>query len=440
MDTLRGRHLLLCIGGGIAAYKVAELARLLVKAGSVVRTAMTPAAQEFIAPLTFQALTGHAPATSVFGAGQEMAAGHVAFADWAELALVAPCTADLLGRLRAGLANDAVTTTLLAISPARWLLAPAMNERMWASPAVQENLAVLRDRGAAVVGPEVGEMAERSHVGPGRMSEPAQILAAASRCMEALAAAARDSSGAPRPPPSSPRRDLAGLPVLVTAGPTREHLDPVRFLSNPSTGRMGFALAEAARDRGAQVVLVSGPTDLAAPAGLELLRVTSAEEMAAAVADRAGAARVVVMAAAVCDQRPAVRHAQKVKKPSGDEPLLLVRTPDILAGLGARFAGQALGAGPEGRPLLVGFAAETELVEEQARRKLVQKGIDLICANDVSAPGAGFAAEENRVLLLGRDGTREELEGSKVEVADRIWDAALRLLAAGAGSPASPAP
>jgi phosphopantothenoylcysteine decarboxylase/phosphopantothenate--cysteine ligase len=411
MSSLQGRRVLLCVGGGIAAYKAAEAARLLVKAGAQVRCAMTRAACEFVTPLTFQALTGQPPATAIFGAGQELAAGHVALAAWAELAVVAPCTADLLGRLRAGLADDAVTTSLIAIPPSRWLLAPAMNQMMWASPAVADNVAVLRERGAVFVGPETGEMAERSHIGVGRMSEAAEVVAAAAAL---LTAGAHPGLG-----------DLAGLPVLITAGPTREHLDPVRFLSNPSTGRMGFALAEAARDRGAQVCLVAGPTGLEAPAGVECVRVTSALEMAEAVEARAGAVRVVVMAAAVSDQRPAFRAAQKVKKPDGDESIPFVRTPDILAGLGARFAQVQP---PAHRPLLVGFAAETERVEEQAREKLARKRIDLICANDVSGSGGGFASPTNRVLVLAADGERVDLEGEKRAVADGIWDAIARRL------------
>jgi phosphopantothenoylcysteine decarboxylase/phosphopantothenate--cysteine ligase len=266
---------------------------------------------------------------------------------------------------------------------------------MWASPATAENLRVLQERGAGVVGPAVGEMAERSHVGPGRMAEPAEIVEAAARAL------------APR--------DLAGVPVLVTAGPTREALDPVRFLSNPSTGRMGFALAEAARDRGAEVTLIAGPTELPPPAGVRCVRVVSAQDLNEAVNDSLDGARVVVMAAAVADQRPASIARQKVKK-GGAETLQLVRTPDILESLGARYANAAQ------RPLLVGFAAETERVEEQAREKLQRKNLDLIVANDVSSDGAGFAADTNRVLLLDRDGGRVELSGTKLAVAHAIWD------------------
>ena len=394
------KRVLLCVGGGIAAYKACEVARLLVKQGAQVRCALTPAAQRFVSALTFQALSSGPVATDLWDSSQELAAGHIALSDWAELAVVAPATADLLARLRLGLADDVVTATLLAIEPSRWLLAPAMNEKMWRSPAVAENVERLRARGARVLGPAVGEMAERSHVGPGRMVEAAEIAAAA--------------LGA---------RDLEGVAVLVTAGPTREALDPVRFLSNPSTGRMGFALAEAARDRGARVTLIAGPTELPPPAGVALVRIVSAEELSQAVDAHLAAARVLVMTAAVADQRPRERAPQKVKKPDGDETLTLVRTPDILAGIGARAV----------RPLLVGFAAETHDVEASARQKLVRKRLDLIVANDVSAAGAGFAAETNRVLVLDAALGRTELSGSKRAVADALWDLIARKLFATEG-------
>jgi phosphopantothenoylcysteine decarboxylase/phosphopantothenate--cysteine ligase len=411
------KRVLVCVGGGIAAYKACEVVRLLVKQGAQVRCALTAPAQRFVSALTFQALSGGPVATDLWDSSQELAAGHIALADWAELAVVAPATADLLARLRAGLADDVVTATLIAIEPARWLLAPAMNEKMWASPAVQENVQALRSRGARVLGPAVGEMAERSHVGPGRMVEAAEIAAAVAAWTApgaepldgAVARTAEAPGAAAARLPTA--RDLEGVAVLVTAGPTREALDPVRFLSNPSTGRMGFAIAEAARDRGALVTLIAGPTELAPPAGVQLLRIVSAEELARAVDQHLGAARVLVMTAAVADQRPLVRAPQKVKKQDGEEILTLVRTPDILAAVGAR----------EVRPLLVGFAAETENLEANAREKLLRKRLDFIVANDVSAAGAGFAAETNRVLLLSAAGARVELSGSKREVADGLW-------------------
>jgi phosphopantothenoylcysteine decarboxylase/phosphopantothenate--cysteine ligase len=387
--AVSGRRVLLCVGGGIAAYKSCELSRLLVKAGAQVRVALTPAAQRFVSALTFQALTGNAVASDLFSVELELAAGHIALADWAELAVIAPATANLLARLRAGQADDAAAAALIAIDPHRWLLAPAMNEKMWASPAVAENMRVLRERGARVVGPDVGEMAERSHVGPGRMSEPAAIYAAI------------DAALAPR--------DLEGIAVLVTAGPTREMLDPVRFLSNPSSGRMGYALAEAARDRGALVTLISGPVELPALSGVPVIRVVSAEDLASAVDQHLDGARVLVMAAAVSDQRPKSRAVHKVKKQPGEETLTLVRTPDVLAGVAARAR----------RPLLVGFAAESENVEENAREKLKRKGLDLIVANDVAD---AFGKETNRVLVLGRDGARTELQGTKLSLAHAIWN------------------
>ena len=387
--VLEGRRVLLCVGGGIAAYKSCELARLLTKASAQVRVALTPAAQRFVTALTFQALTGSAVAADLFSAEQELAAGHIALSDWAELAVVAPATANLLARLRIGQADDAASAALLAIEPRRWLLAPAMNEKMWASPAVQENIAVLRDRGARVIGPAVGEMAERSHVGPGRMSEPAEILEA---CAQAL----------------SPR-DLQDVPVLITAGPTREMLDPVRFLSNPSSGRMGYALAEAARDRGARVTLISGPVELPRPSGITVVEVVSAEDLAREVDAHLDGVRVVVMAAAVADQKPATRSKQKVKKQPGEETVTLVRTPDILAALGKR---------PQ-KPLLVGFAAESEDVEQNAREKLTRKNLDLIVANDVAD---AFGKGTNRVVVLGKEGVRREVEGAKLAVANAIWD------------------
>jgi len=328
-------------------------------------------------------------AADIFSAEQELAAGHISLADWAELAVVAPATANLLARLRIGQADDAAAAALLAIDPRRWLLAPAMNEKMWASPAVEENVRVLRERGARMVGPAIGEMAERSHVGPGRMSEPAEIFAA---CQQALAP-----------------RDLEDVPVLVTAGPTREMLDPVRYLSNPSSGRMGYALAEAARDRGARVTLISGPVELPKPPQVDMVEVVSAEDLARAVGERLDGVRVVVMAAAVADQRPSKRASQKVKKKPGDETVTLVRTPDILASLGERAQ----------RPLLVGFAAESENVEGNARDKLLRKNLDLIVANDVAD---AFGKTTNKVLVLGKDGARRELAGPKQTVAHAIWD------------------
>lgn len=399
LEALKTKNVLLCVGGSIAAYKAGEVARLLVKAGARVRVAMTASAQRFVAPLTFQALTGERVSTDLFDAAQELAAGHISLADWADLVVVAPATAELLGSARLGLAHDVVLATLLA-ARAPVLMAPAMNERMWANAATQENVGVLRARGVRFVGPDAGEMAEAGHAGVGRMAEPEAIALAAASCLGA--------------------RDLAGVRVVVTAGPTREHLDPVRFLSNPSTGRMGFALAEAARDRGADVTLVTGPVELASPPGVRVVRITTADELLAAVRVACAGARALVMAAAVADQRPETRAAHKVKKPAGPEDVRLVRTPDVLQTLAAEWGAA--------KPVVVGFAAETENVVANARAKLAAKGLDLVVANDVSAPGAGFAADTNAATLVDAAGEEPIALTSKRALAERIWDRVAALL------------
>lgn len=397
---LRGRHVLLAVGGGIAAYKACELARLLVRSGAGVDVAMTRAAQRFVTPLTFQALTQRPVATDLLDASEEQQIGHIGLADRADLAIVAPCTADLGARLRAGAADDIVTTALLAVR-APVMLAPSMNVHMWRHPATVENFATLRARGLHQVGPGSGEMA-CGHVGDGRLAEPWEILRAAAGLLGV--------------------RDLAGKRVLVTAGPTREHLDPVRFVSNPSTGKMGYAIAREALRRGADVTLVSGPVSLPRIEGVRTLDVVSAEELAEAVLREGPDSELVFMAAAVSDQKPAVRHDQKVKKQPGPETLELVRTPDVLATLGALVEGRAR------RPLLVGFAAETERLVEHAREKLVRKRVDLVVANDVG-PGGAFGSDENEVRLVWRDGERSVPRGSKDAVARVIVDEAVRRLA-----------
>jgi phosphopantothenoylcysteine decarboxylase/phosphopantothenate--cysteine ligase len=399
MGTLRDRTVILAVGGGIAAYKACEVVRLLVKAGAEVRVVMTPNATRFVGPLTFQALSGHPVLVDLLDAASEASYGHLELARRADLLLVAPATADLLARLRAGMGDDAVTTTALACT-CPVLLAPAMNTRMWEGPAVQENLAALRARGWNVVGPASGQLAD-GDVGEGRLADPSEIAAVATRILGA--------------------RDLAGRKVLVTAGPTREPLDPVRHLSNPSTGRMGFEVARAAARRGADVLLVSGPTSLRDPEGVRVVRVGTADEMAAAVLGVAGDQDVLVAAAAVSDYRPRDPAPQKRKKGNGDETIVLVRTPDILATLGERLAGR-----PDA-PVLVGFAAETERVLENAREKLARKRCDLVVANDVGAPGAGFGGERNRVSLVDET-SAAEVEGTKAAVADAILDRVVPIL------------
>jgi phosphopantothenoylcysteine decarboxylase/phosphopantothenate--cysteine ligase len=391
--TLRDRHVLLAVGGGIAAYKAAEVTRLLVRAGARVDVALTQAAQRFVTALTFQALSQRPVATNLLDPSEEQQIGHIGLADRAELILVAPATADLCARVRMGLADDVVTATLLAArSPI--LLAPSMNVHMWNHAATRENIAVLQQRGYHQVGPGSGEMA-CGHVGDGRLAEPWEIVLAAARLLA--------------------RQDLRGRKVLVTAGPTREHIDPVRFISNPSSGRMGYAIATAAALRGAKVTLVSGPVSLAPPHDVQLVPVTSAAEMAAAVEGAAGEMDVIFMTAAVSDYQPRQTHTQKVKKSDGPESIVFDRTPDVLATLGQRFAGKA------GRPFLVGFAAETERIIENAREKLVRKGCDLVVANFVGQGGA-FGSVENEVTFVTATGERPLERASKDTIAWRLLD------------------
>jgi phosphopantothenoylcysteine decarboxylase/phosphopantothenate--cysteine ligase len=401
---MKGRRVLVGVTGGIAAYKAAELVRLFIKEEAEVRVMMTSAAQKFVAPLTFQALSQHPVALDTFDLTQEATIGHIELADWAELLVIAPASADAIGRLALGLANDVLTTVALACQ-APLLVAPAMNVNMWRHAAVQQNLAALTARGAHTVGPGEGELA-CGWVGSGRMAEPAEIAAAAKRLLG--------------------RRDLDGLPVLVTAGPTWEPIDPVRYVGNRSTGKMGFAVARAAAERGAKVTLVAGPTALATPPGVERVDVESAAQMREAVLERAEAQAVIVKAAAVADYRPAEAAPQKLKKASlGEAPsVALTANPDILAELGARSWPRDVR-----RPILVGFAAETENVEENAQKKLREKRCDLVVANDVSESGSGFGTDTNRVLLVAPSGVERLPQLGKDEVAGRILDRALALMA-----------
>ncbi len=392
---LQGRHVAVGVGGGIAAYKACDLVRELQRRGAAVRVAMTKAACEFVTPLTLQSLSGHPVLTDYFDVKQEAGFGHLHLARWADVYVVAPATADLLARVRAGMANDAVTTSLLAFrGPV--LLAPAMNTAMWENALTQQNVrALLEQPRFRVVGPGVGALAD-GDVGPGRLAELAELVEAA----EALQALG----------------PLAGRRVLITAGPTREPLDPVRFVSNPSTGKMGLAMAEVARARGADVTVVLGPVGEVARGGLEVVDVVTAEQMAEAVLTRVDGADYFVATAAVSDWRPEEVAVKKVKKAAGPQTLTLVRTPDVLAEASARVHGH------ERRPVLVGFAAETHDVVAYAQEKLRAKRLDYIVANDVSAAGAGFAADTNAVVVLGADGSRVDAAGPKREVAARIWD------------------
>ncbi len=387
------------VTGCIGAYKACEVLRDLQRRGVDVHVVMTRHATEFVTPMTFEALSRHPVFLDQFALGAEGDIRHISLADAAQLLLVAPATANILGKFARGIADDALSTLYLA-TKAPVVVAPAMNVNMFDHPAVRENLDILRARGVRVVEPGAGYLA-CGWLGRGRLAEPDAIVAAA---MAVLA----EGGAAPSAPAAG---DLAGETVLVTAGPTVEDLDPVRFLSNRSTGRMGFALAEAARDRGARVVLVAGPTSVDPPAGVEVVRVRSAEDMARAVKDHADSATIVAMAAAVSDYQPALRSAVKLKK-AGDTALALTRTPDILAGLGTA---------KEGR-FLVGFAAETDHVLDNARRKRADKGVDLLVANEVGGAQGGFASEDNAAVLIDDEGETEVPLMSKRALADRIWD------------------
>jgi phosphopantothenoylcysteine decarboxylase/phosphopantothenate--cysteine ligase len=388
MDPVANKRVLLGVTGGIAAYKAAELARRLMAAGAEVQVVMTRAATAFVAPLTFQALSGRIVRTELFDPGQESAMGHIELARWADLILVAPATADFLARLAHGLADDLLTTLCLA-SAAPLVLAPAMNQQMWRAPATAENCAVLQRRGAVLLGPGQGEQA-CGEVGPGRMLEPASLV-------EAL----RPLLGA---------RSLEGLRVLVTAGPTREPIDPVRFLTNRSSGRMGYAVAQAAAEGGARVSLVSGPVALAAPTQVTRVMVETAREMRQAVLDQAGSCDVFIATAAVADYRPVVTAAHKIKKDRERLTLELERNPDILAEVAAL---------PRA-PFTVGFAAETEDVAANAREKLVRKGLDLVAANRVGESGLGFDAQENALVAYWRGGETDLGRAPKLDLARRL--------------------
>ncbi len=394
-------RVLLGVTGGIAAYKAAEVASRLVKQGCGLRVVMSEAAKRFVGPVTFAALSGNPVPGDWFDGSQEAAISHIDLARWAQVVVVAPATANFIAKAALGLADDLLSTLLLA-TDAPLLIAPAMNPHMYDHPTVGANLDTLAQRGAAIVGPAAGRTA-CGEDGPGRMVEPELIV---ERVMDLISA-----------------RDLEGVPILVSAGPTREHLDPVRFLSNPSSGRMGIEVARMARRRGAQVTLVLGPTHLEPPMGVETINVTSAADMAEAINSRAKEQRVIIKAAAVSDFRPQDCAPQKVKKGQGGEVCQLVNTPDILAGLGQN----------KGDLILVGFAAETDQLLAHAGAKLKAKNLDLMVANDVAADDSGFAVETNRVHLLTPDGEVESLPlMSKQEVAHRLLDRVARLLGVGA--------
>lgn len=391
MSLLRDKTIVVGVSGGIAAYKAAELIRLLVGQGARVRVMMTRNAAEFITPLTLQTLSANPVATETFSLTQESEIGHIRLADSADAMLIAPATANVIAKAAAGIADDIVTTVLLA-ARCPVAFAPAMNVHMYEHPSVKENLAKLAERGATIIEPGVGDLA-CGYTGAGRLLEPALIVEELTRML-------------------SPH-DLAAERILVTAGPTQEAIDPVRFVSNKSSGKMGFAIARAAWRRGAAVKLVAGPSALATPYGVERIDTVSASELLEATARDFPWCSTLVMAAAVADFRPANPAPQKLKKNARGMALELASIADEMPRLAAR----------KGSRILIGFAAETEKLEESAADKLRRKKLDLIVANDVSREGAGFAVDTNIVTLIGDDGRAESWPKlAKDEVADRILD------------------
>ncbi len=400
-------HVVLGVTGGIAAYKAADIVRGLQRAGAEVTVVMTDNARQFITPLTLQALSGRRVITGTFDPSPEPDSAqdieHIDLARRCDVLLVAPATAGMIGKLAAGLADDFLSTFSLAVR-CPTVVAPAMNTAMWEHPAVRENVGRLKARGVVIIEPERGALASRGEgEGVGRLAAPEAIV-------EAVMLRA-GAGGAPAVPASTNGISLAGRRVLVTAGPTREPLDPVRFLSSPSSGKMGFAIAEAAQRLGAEVILVTGPTHLPDPGGVTTLRVTTAEQMRREVLGHLEGVRVVVKTAAVSDFRPATSAREKIGKDAAPAQIALERTPDILAEVAAAGGGR----------YVVGFAAETGDPVPRARQKLKAKNLDLIVANDVSREGAGFGADTNEVTLIDRSGAVEAWPRmSKALLADRL--------------------
>ena len=391
---MKGRDIIVGVTGGIAAYKAAELVRLLVRNEARVRVAMTANGTSFVSPLTFEALSGNRVISRMFGGGAGTM-DHISWGQDSDLIIVAPATANFVAKMAHGIADDFLSTMTLAAT-ARILVCPAMNTRMYENPATQENLTILQRRGIFVMEPGAGQLACRDE-GPGRLPEPAEIVEEARSVLS--------------------KQDLAGLRILVTAGPTHESMDPVRYITNRSTGKMGYAIAKAARLRGASVKLVSGPTSLPVPRGVEVEEVTTAQEMYAAVLKDFSGSDIVIMAAAVSDYRPHSTEGEKIKKGPETLAVELDRNPDILAELG-----QSRG---RRHCVLVGFAAETEQLLAYAEKKLKDKNLDMIVANDVSREDAGFAVDTNEVKIVFRDGKVESppLMG-KEDVADLVLDRA----------------
>ncbi len=393
-----GKRVLLGVTGSIAAYKATEILRRLTEQGAEVRVVMTKNATRFISPLTFETLSGKPVLCDEFEDWKQNSIGHIDVAANQNLALIAPATANIIGKVAAGIADDALTTTLMAVE-CPVVMAPAMNDRMFRNPILQKNIQFLKEQGVRFIEPETGSLACGT-AGQGRLADPASII--------------REISSMFLP------QDLAGITVLVTAGPTREHIDRVRFISNPSSGKMGYALAAAARDRGATVVLISGPSHLPSPYGIRVIRVLSADDMYRAVMAHAEGTQIIIMAAAVSDFKPAVSTDHKIKKHDAPTILQLERTRDILLELSKTV----------GRRFLVGFAAETDSVYDNAIKKLKEKNLDMIVANDLMKSGVGFDTETNSVTIIDRTEKSTELPVMhKSEIAAYILNKIIELKA-----------
>jgi len=388
LARLAHKRIVLGVSGGIAAYKSAELIRRLRDAGADVQVVMTAAAQQFITPLTLQALSGNPVHTDLLDPSAEAAMGHIELARWADLVLIAPASADCIARLAQGVANDLLTTLCLA-TKAPLAIAPAMNQQMWAAAALQTNLAVLRTRHVAVFGPAAGSQA-CGDVGEGRMLEAVELAACCADCFET--------------------GTLTGQHVVITAGPTREALDPVRYLSNHSSGKMGFAIAQACIEAGARVTLIAGPVNLPTPERLCRVDVVSAQDMLEAALAASRDADIFIATAAVADYRPEAIAAQKIKKSSEMLTLALVRNPDIVATI----------ASQEHKPFVVGFAAETEKVVEHAREKLLRKRLDMVACNDVARSDIGFQSDDNALTVIWKDGSRVLEKAAKTVIARQL--------------------
>jgi len=376
MIGLAGKKIVLGVSGGIAAYKTPELVRRLRERGAEVRVVMTEAAKAFITPLSLQAVSGYPVSDSLLDPAAEAAMGHIELGKWADLVILAPATADLIARITAGMANDLVSTICLA-TPAPVAVLPAMNQQMYRATATQHNLEVLSTRGLLIWGPDSGSQA-CGDIGPGRMLDPLAIVEMAAQHFTVI-------------------KDLQHLNVMITAGPTRERLDPVRYITNDSSGKMGFAIAAAAAARGANVTLISGPVSLPTPPRVKRIDVTTALEMEATVQQHVQGQQIFVGCAAVADYRAAAVAEEKIKKQGDEITIKMIKNPDIVAGVAALLTH---------RPYVVGFAAETNNVEEYARQKRVSKNLDLICANDVSQEGQGFNSENNALHLFWQDGDK----------------------------------